>query len=148
MDRGCAPSQTFHQMEPWDKSHSPSGQNRGMLAGVARASLPLGNGTLLPCSELKKAEAASVFTTFLNLLNLDLHKKMGQGCGGGGRERMGVQTLMLAIPSHVSSNHHASSLSPTKPGAGWKVTVANCKGNQENQTSVTPEAGSSCLDLS
>lgn len=77
---------------------------------------------------------------------------MGQGCGGGGQERMGVQTLMLAIPSHISSNHHASSLSPTKPGAGRKVTVAvtvaNCKGNQENQTSVTPESGSSCLDLS
>lgn len=56
---------------------------------------------------------------------------MGQGWGSGGPEKMGAQTVTLAIPSPVSSNHHTS-LSHTKPGEGRKGTRADCKWNQEN----------------
>lgn len=72
---------------------------------------------------------------------------MGQVWGCGGPEKMGAQTVTLAIPSPVSSNHHTS-LSHTKPGKGRKGTIADCKRNQENQSSVTPEADYSCLNFS
>lgn len=75
------------------------------------------------------------------LISICLKYEAGQGLGRG-QGGMGVQTVALAIPSHVSSSnkYDASSLSQTKPGKDRKGITANCKGNQENPLSGTPEA--------